>query len=55
MQQQQVVFEANGRMWITDPETLERLRNCRDNESWRALNYRFAVALGTGKIKRLEQ
>ena len=45
-------FEIDGRVFVTDPATLDLLNQKREHGSFRAAQWLFAVNLATGRIKR---
>jgi hypothetical protein len=45
-------FEIDGRMFVTDPATLDLLNQKREHGSLRVAQWLFAVNLATGRIKR---
>jgi hypothetical protein len=45
-------FEVDGKVFVTDRDTLDLLNHKRDKGSLRVAQWLFAVNLATGRIKR---
>jgi hypothetical protein len=45
-------FEIDGKVFVTDPATLDLLNHKREKGSLRVAQWLFAVNLATGRIKR---